>query len=77
MIPSGYNFPVEPNRKRPYEEYDSSQLNASKRLVGVSFLRLCVNTKSTGFIIGKGGSGIEEIKVFIYIIISFTDNVSY
>ncbi|KAK8821857.1 hypothetical protein WA556_002302, partial [Blastocystis sp. ATCC 50177/Nand II] len=41
--------------------------NASKRLVGVSFLRLCVNTKSTGFIIGKGGSGIEEIKTTSHI----------
>ena len=63
MTPLGYDLPVDTNRKRPYEEYDASQPNASKRLVGGSFLRLCVNTKSTGFIIGKGGSGIEEIKV--------------
>ncbi len=63
MIPLNYNLPADKNRKRPFEEYGTAQLQESKRLVGVSFLRLCVNSKSTGFIIGKGGCGIDELRV--------------
>lgn len=63
MIPLNYQFPVDHSRKRPYESDSDSNGVFSKRFVNKSFLRLLINTKSMGCIIGKAGAGIDDIRV--------------
>lgn len=63
MIPLSYQFPVDHSRKRPYEADNDSSGVFAKRFVNKSFLRLLINTKSMGCIIGKAGAGIDDIRV--------------
>ena len=63
MLPLHYES-VDRTRKRPHEQDDETSDDVTKRIVNKSFLRLVVNTKSLGYIIGKMGVGVDEIRVF-------------
>jgi hypothetical protein len=59
------NISYDRNRKRPYENSHDQQDSEAKRQNTKYFLRICVNTKSTGFIIGKAGKNIEMFRVLM------------
>ena len=62
MFQLQYNLGGEQNRKRPHD-FEDEVNELSKRVVNKSFIRLLVNTKSLGYLIGKSGVGVEEIRV--------------
>ena len=62
MFSLDYGIAADNRRKRPFDGEDVSSM-LSKRLTNKSYLRLCVSTKSLGYIIGKAGSVIDTLKV--------------
>lgn len=67
------NYSVLPdaNRKRPFSYGDDTDASVVRRRLGQSFLRMSLNERSMGAVIGKSGSLIDQIRVCVFLRVHF------
>ena len=69
-----YSMIPDANRKRPFSYGEDMDPSMSRRRLTLSFLRLSLNERSMGAVIGKSGSLIDQIRVgFVFCVLSLSE----